>query len=304
MITRRRFLYGMGAAVPLSMSGYSVGVEPHRGPLLTSYSVSPTDWRYPDKILRICVIADIHACEPWMPATQVEHIVAAANALQPDIFVLLGDFVEGLHGTWATPIAMDDWAAPLSELTAPLGTWAILGNHDWWVDAAATRAALEARHIPVMENDVTLIEAANGVSFWLGGLGDQLAFKRTKTGVDDIDGVAARTPDDGRPAILLVHEPDIFPRVPPRFGLTLAGHTHGGQIRLPVLGRFPVASDYGQRYAYGHVVEHDRHIVISGGLGLSGLPMRLGVPPEINPIEVGSPEALAFHHAQNGAEPA
>ncbi len=304
MITRRTFLYGMGATVPLSVSGYSVGVEPRIGPRVVSYRVSPADWRYTNKILRIGVIADIHACDPWMPAGHIEQMVALANALEPDIFVLLGDFVEGLHGAWARPIPMDRWAAPLQELQAPLGTYAILGNHDWWVNAPATRAALEARQIPVMENDVTLVEAANGVSFWLGGLGDQLAFKATKTGVDDIVGLTARTPDDGRPAILLAHEPDIFPQVPPRFGLTLSGHTHGGQIRLPVLGRFPVASDYGQRYAYGHIVEHDRHLIVSGGLGLSGLPMRLGVPPEINLIEVGSPEALAFYNAEDRTKPA
>jgi predicted MPP superfamily phosphohydrolase len=304
MISRRTFLFGVGAAVPLAVSAYGAGIEPHFAPRLASYRVSPPDWRYPDKVLRIGVIADIHACKPWMPVDQVEGIVAAANALEPDIFVLLGDFVEGLHGIWAEPIPMDHWAGPLQDLQAPLGTYAILGNHDWWVDAPATRAALEARQIPVMENDATLITADDGVSFWLGGLGDQLAFKATKTGVDDIEGLTARTPDDGRPAILLVHEPDIFPKVPPRFGLTLAGHTHGGQIRLPVLGRFPVASDYGQRYAYGHVVEHDRHIVISGGLGLSGMPMRVGVPPEINLIEVGSPEALALHHTEDRTEPA
>src|SRR5690606_31350633 len=110
-----------------------------------------------------------------------------------------------------------------------------------------------------------------GSSFWLGGLGDQLADKATKTGVDDLDGLTARVPDDGRPAILMVHEPDIFPEISARFGLTLAGHTHGGQIRLPILGRFPVASDYGQRYAYGHIAEDTRQLVISGGLGVSGL---------------------------------
>src|SRR5262249_47390197 len=104
----------------------------------------------------------------------------------------------------------------------------------------------------------------------------------------------ARIPDDGTPAILLVHEPDIFPHVSSRWGLTLAGHTHGGQIALPLVGRFPVASQYGQRYAYGHIVEGGRHLVISAGLGVSGFPVRFGVPPEVVLLEVGSPEALAL----------
>ncbi len=303
MLTRRAFLLGTGVAAPLAISGYSVAIEPRLAPRLVSYDVSPSDWRS-DKILRIGVIADLHACDPWMSSDRVEAIVAAANALQPDMFVLLGDFVEGLHGMWASALPMDRWAGPLGELESPLGSYAILGNHDWWVDASATRAALEARHIPVMENDALLIERADGSSFWLGGLGDQLADKATKTGVDDLDGLTERVPDDGRPAILMVHEPDIFPEISARFGLTLAGHTHGGQIRLPVLGRFPVASDYGQRYAYGHIAEDTRQLVISGGLGVSGLPVRLGVPPEINLVTVGTPEALALHHANNRTEPA
>ena len=303
MLSRRAFLLGVGAAVPLAVSGYSIGIEPRLAPRLISYRISPPDWAFPDRILRIGVIADVHACDPWMPAAKIEAIAEAANALEPDMFVLLGDFVEGLRGVWASPIPMDYWSGPMADLQSPLGTYAILGNHDWWVDAAATRAALEARQIPVMENDAELISLPGGGSFWLAGLGDQLAFKDTRTGVDDINGLTERVPDDGRPAILLAHEPDIFPLVPQRFGLTLAGHTHGGQIRLPVLGRFPVASGHGQRYAYGHVVEDQRHLLISGGLGCSGFPVRFGVPPEINLIEIGTPEALALHDAQHRAEP-
>jgi len=303
MLTRRAFLIGAGVSAPLAVAGYSIGIEPHLRPRLVSYNISPPNWP-PDQILKIGVIADIHACEPWMAESRIEAIVAAANDLEPDLFVLLGDFVEGLNGVWASPIPMDRWAGPLADLAAPLGKYAILGNHDWWVDAPATRAALEARQIPVMENDAELLDLRDGSSFWLGGLGDQLANKRTKTGVDDLPGLTSRIPDDGRPAILLVHEPDIFPAVSDRFGVTIAGHTHGGQIRIPVLGRFPIASDYGQRYAYGHVAEGNRQMIISAGLGVSGMPIRFGVPPEINLITIGSPEALALHHSDNWAEPA
>lgn len=303
MLTRRAFLIGVGVSAPLAVAGYSIGIEPHLRPRLVSYNVSPLNWPA-NEILRIGVIADIHACDPWMTESRIEAIVAAANELEPDLFVLLGDFVEGLHGPWASPIPMDRWAGPLADLAAPLGKYAILGNHDWWVDASATRAALEARQIPVMENDAEILGLGGGSSFWLGGLGDQLADKRTKTGVDDLPGLTSRIPDDGRPAILLVHEPDIFPAVSDRFCVTIAGHTHGGQIRLPVLGRFPIASDYGQRYAYGQITEGNRQMIISAGLGVSGLPVRFGVPPEINLITIGTPEALALHHADNRAEPA
>ena len=85
----------------------------------------------------------------------------------------------------------------------------------------------------------------------------------------------------------MAHEPDIFPQVPERVALTISGHTHGGQVDLPFIGRLVVPSAYGQRYAYGHVVENGRNLIVSGGLGLSVLPVRLGVPPEIVLIEIG-----------------
>lgn len=87
--------------------------------------------------------------------------------------------------------------------------------------------------------------------------------------------------------ILLVHEPDIFTEVPARVALTLAGHTHGGQIRLPLVPPLWTPSEYGTRFTYGHIVEDSRHMIVSGGLGCSGVPLRLGVPPEIVRIELG-----------------
>ena len=105
-------------------------------------------------------------------------------------------------------------------------------------------------------------------------------------GVDDLDGTLAKVSDQS-PVILLAHEPDIFPRVPDRVALTLSGHTHGGQVR--VLGYSPmVPSRFGNRYAYGHIVEDDRHLIVSGGLGCSILPVRLGMPPEIVMVDVAA----------------
>ena len=103
--------------------------------------------------------------------------------------------------------------------------------------------------------------------------------------MDDLPATLAAA-TDAAPAILLAHEPDIFPRVPDRVALTLAGHTHGGQVRL--LGYSPmIPSDYGRRFAYGHIVEEGRHMIVSGGLGMSIYPVRFGVPPEITLVRLG-----------------
>ncbi len=89
-----------------------------------------------------------------------------------------------------------------------------------------------------------------------------------------------------RPAILLAHEPDIFPAVPSRYAVTLSGHTHGGQIKI--LGRTPVIpSRYGSRYVYGHIVEDGRHLIVSAGLGATIVPLRLGTRPEIVHLTLG-----------------
>jgi uncharacterized protein len=301
MLTRRGFLKSIGLAAlgTISLGGYAFGVEPLRL-RVQRYQLSPPGW--PQALsLKIAALADIHACEPWMPIERIEHIVETTNALSPDIVVLLGDYAAATR--WVTGLVnAKDWATALAGLRAPLGVHAILGNHDWWDDRTAQsrgagpvigRTALERAGIRVYENDVTRL-TKDGAAFWLAGLGDQLALLPGKhwgrnrfRGVDDLDATLSQV-TDAAPIVLLAHEPDIFPRVPPRVALTLSGHTHGGQVRL--LGYSPIVpSRYGNRYAYGHVQEKDCNLIVSGGLGFSIAPVRFGVPPEIVLVEMGKP---------------
>jgi predicted MPP superfamily phosphohydrolase len=156
----------------------------------------------------------------------------------------------------------------------------------------AAHRALEAAGIKVYENDILRLQKEQH-GFWLAGLGDQLALlpgarwgRASFAGVDDLPGTLANV-TDAAPVILLAHEPDIFPRVPARVSLTLSGHTHGGQVR--VLGYSPlVPSRFGNRYAYGHIVENGRHLIVSGGLGCAILPVRIGVPPEVVLVDVAA----------------
>ncbi len=300
-ISRRRFLktLGLSGAGTLALgTGYGFAIEPVWRLDVRRYAIAPQRW--PEGLkLCIAVIADLHAGGPAMPLARIEAIVAATNALGADTIVLLGDFAAS-HKFKTRPIAPQDWAKALARLKAPLGVHAVLGNHDWWDDLAAQRnlagpvlgrRALEDAGIPVYENAVVRL-AKGGQPFWLAGLGDQLAFIRARRrrarrrfeGVDDLPGTLSQVTDDA-PVILLAHEPDIFPRVPERVALTLSGHTHGGQVR--VFGYSPmVPSRFGNRFAYGHIIETNRHLVVSGGLGCSILPVRMGVPPEIVLVDV------------------
>jgi hypothetical protein len=301
LLTRRRLLTGFGAtaASTLALGGYACAVEPMWRLNVTRYAVAPQSWPRGLK-LSIAVLADIHAGEPLMPAARVAAIAERTNALQPDLVVLLGDFAAS-HRFQGKRVPAEAWSEALSVLRAPLGVHAVLGNHDWWDDFQAQslgrgptvgHRVLERVGIPVYENDVVRLRK-DGQAFWLAGLGDQLAFlnRRKKgagrvRGIDDLPGTLAKATDDA-PLILLAHEPDIFPVVPDRVALTLSGHTHGGQVR--VFGYSPVVpSRYGNRYAYGHVIEGHRHLVVSGGLGCSMLPVRFGVPPEIVMLDVSA----------------
>jgi hypothetical protein len=295
-MTRRRFLTTAlsGAVSAFAGAAYAIGYAPMQAPNVARYRVTPSIWPK-GFTLDIAALSDLHACDPWMSLERIDGIVEHMNSLRPDVIVLLGDYVAGIHHTFATPIPSAEWARALSRLSAPLGVHAILGNHDMWDDnsvqrrghgTTVARRALEDNGVPVYENAAVRLER-DGHAFWLAGLADQQAIHiggRRWRGLHDLPAtLAAVTTDD--PIVLLAHEPDIFPEVPPRVSLTLSGHTHGGQVRL--LGWAPfVPSRFGNRYVHGHVVEDDRNLIVSGGLGCTALPLRFGAPPEILHIRV------------------
>jgi predicted MPP superfamily phosphohydrolase len=301
MINRRLFLKSAGGLTlgTLGLGSYAFAIEPGFMLEHTSYALTPAQW--PQSLpLRIAVLADIHACEPWMSAGRIAAICEATNQLNPDLIVILGDFNAG-HGFVSGPVMPEQWAQSLAVLRAPLGVYAILGNHDWWHgalpnmrsdNAEAVRRNLTYAGIRVLENQALKIRHHNH-SFWLAGLGDQMVHRLGKgvyEGRDDLEGTLRQVSDDA-PVILLAHEPFIFSRVPAHIALTLCGHTHGGQVVLPFVGT-PFLGDRFQ-YIYGHVNDHGRHMIISAGLGTSIAPVRFGRPPEIVSIHLGAPALSA-----------
>jgi predicted MPP superfamily phosphohydrolase len=234
-----------------------------------------------------------------MSLDRIGWICSAANALNGDVILLLGDYVSGMN-LLTEHIPPADWSQSLSVLKAPLGVHAVLGNHDHYEDLFLQRnpftenvaaAALRAVGISTYINEAVRLEK-DGQSFWLAGLGDQMAPRPGKDlkqmrmrGIDDLPGTLAQI-DDGSPVLLMAHEPDIFPQVSERVSLTLSGHTHGGQINI--LGWQPAAASQGsRRYPAGHYREGERDLIVSRGLGCSILPVRVGSRPEIVVIELG-----------------
>lgn len=223
--------------------------------------------------LRIVHLSDLHVGSPWIDLAKLREVVRLSNAAQPDLIVLTGDYViNGIPGGRFTP--PQPIAQELGRLRAPLGVVAVIGNHDWWVSAFEIRKSFEAAGLVVLEDEARAINY-HGQTVWLAGFKDESMFPR------DWRKALARIPA-GEPVIGLVHNPDLFPKLPSTLPLLLAGHTHGGQVRLPLLGRLVVPSAYGRRYAIGPVVEGDKTLFVSPGIGTSILPVRFGVPPEIS----------------------
>jgi predicted MPP superfamily phosphohydrolase len=226
---------------------------------------------------RIAVLADLHVGSPFNGLANLEEVVALTRNAAPDLVLLAGDYViHGvLGGSFEPPEAV---AEALGRLAAPAGVYAVLGNHDWWLDAARVRAALEDVSIPVLEDRAVPI-ARGSCRLWLAGVSDYWEGRH--------DVVAAlREVPEGATAIAFTHNPDVFPDIPARVALTIAGHTHGGQVYLPGIGRPIVPSVYGERYAIGHVEESGRHLFVSSGVGTSIVPVRFLVPPEVSVLTV------------------
>lgn len=235
------------------------------------YAFALPHWSRACEGLRLDVIADTHTGSPYNGLDKLDEIVAKLIASDSSAVLMAGDYVilSVLGGTY---ISAEQLAPHLKPLTARKPVFAVLGNHDWWKDGPKVRAALESAGVIVLEDQARAAQLG-ACKVWIVGIGDKWEARH------DIVGAFAGVSDDA-PAIALTHNPDLFPDIPPRASLTVAGHTHGGQVKLPWIGT-PVLPAK-QRYAGGYLIENGKHLFVSTGIGTSILPVRFGVPPEIS----------------------
>lgn len=250
--------------------------------VLVKHQVVTERWTLPD--LRMAIISDLHICQPWTPLKTLGRIVEKVNSLGADLILLAGDFLVSRQLP-ARPVSALKIVEALSSLSAPLGVYAVLGNHDWWdchlaqssgLQRSSVREAFANSSITLLENQAIRLDPG----FWLVGFDSQNPNRnKNHPGRHNPDAAFANVPDSA-PAILLAHEPDYFAEGDTRAVLQVSGHTHGGQANFA--GWRPLTpSAYGGRYAWGHIKEGGRHLVVSAGIGYSGLPFRLFQPPEI-----------------------
>ena len=213
--------------------------------------------------LKVVFASDFHI-KPY-ERYRLRRIIKTINKQNPDVILLGGDYVNG-HNPGFT-LLPEDIAKELSKLKADYGIYTVLGNHDCWQCRYRITKELSANGIIVLEN-----ENKNTGKFTIAGVEDM------QTAHPDVKKALAGAKD---PVILLTHSPDVFPDVPGNVALTLAGHTHGGQIVPPDGKPIVVPSVYGARYAYGFKKENNKLIYISKGLGSSTIPARFNCFPEI-----------------------
>ena len=253
-------------------------IEPNRL-VVHQATIQIDNWPKELSGLRVMMIGDIHAGGSFINDKKLQKIVELTNQQNPDLIVLLGDYMS--PNSWhSRRVEPEVTAAAMKNLHAPLGVYAILGNHDWWYNGNKVRRAFEDAGIPVLEDEVAEVKWRDK-SFWLAGLADLW------TRPQHIDQTIAKLPN-GAIVIALTHNPDIFPRLPQSVPLLLAAHTHGGQIRLPLIGTPIVPSNFGPKYTVGHVFENGHHMFVTSGIGTSIMPVRFRVTPEIVILTVQS----------------
>jgi predicted MPP superfamily phosphohydrolase len=270
---QRLFLVLTLAGAALIAWAYATAVA---DPVVRRTRIAAPGWPAGAPPLRLVLLSDLHVGGPDMPPARVARIVGQVNRLAPDIVLIAGDFITDKRLA-TRHYSHDEAIAPLAGLRPRLATIAVLGNHDHWRDAAAARRALARAGIRVLDN-----QAVQVGPIAVGGLDDDF------TGRADLPATLAALRRLKGPKLILSHSPDPFADPAPDVFLMLAGHTHCGQVVLPFVGPLKTMSRYGRRYACGLVREGGRTLIVTAGLGTSGIPLRLGAVPDLWVVEIGA----------------
>ncbi|WP_010546027.1 metallophosphoesterase [Sphingomonas elodea] len=264
---KRLFLLLAAMAIGILGFGYYTAT---RDPAVRRLTVHLRDWPAGAPPMRVVLISDLHVAGPDTPPSRLARIVAQVNALRPDLVLIAGD-IEQDRRLSTQVYAGEAASAPLKALRARYGVLAVLGNHDYgW----RNRTDLPG---PLAENGITLLR---NTAVRRGAL--------TIAGADDLyhgkfhplrlARAAAALPG---PVVVLSHTPDVAPTLPRQFPLVLAGHTHCGQVVLPLIGAVTASSHYGLRYLCGLIREPGRDVLVTAGIGTSGVPLRYGAVPDL-----------------------
>lgn len=293
---KRRFkqLSYLSLAIILMLTGAAVWaffIEPNRL-VVNAYELKVKNWPPPLNNFKIAAIADIHGGSNYIDEAKIREIVRLTNAQNPDLIVLLGDYVSKQNPAGPElKMSLASVMENLRGLHAKYGVYAVIGNNDNDYNYEAVRSGIENIGYRVLENEAAEIKV-NGETLRILGIADVLKDNRPANYVKKA-GIAldSLNSKEGK-VIAITHNPEVLfyttgdSSVSPDLVLMIAGHTHGGQVNFPILGAPFVPSAYGQKYAAGHIRDRGIDIFVSSGIGTSKIPARFGVPPEISILNI------------------
>jgi predicted MPP superfamily phosphohydrolase len=242
-------------------------------PVVRHFTYHPPGWTAANGHLRLVLLTDTHMSLPVSSPGRINRIVDSINALKPDLVLLGGDYMSRTKLSRRYPAA--EAVAPFARFKARYGVLAVFGNHDHWAGFGAVGGALADAGVTTLVNG-----AVRRGPLVIGGVDDEF------TRQADVRGTIAVMRRLGGTPVLLSHSPDIFPAVPRRIGLVLAGHTHCGQIVPPLIGAVYTASRFGRRFLCGIHHNGPQTLIVSAGVGTSMLPLRFGAPPDYWVIDI------------------
>lgn len=263
------WLAGLAALLVAGLTAYGLA-EASSAPLRREAQITVPSFPKGQDAFRVALLSDIHFGNRAMSRQRLQRIVAAVNAAKPDLVVIVGDFVNGRRGKLETNPA--ELIAPLAQLQAAQGVIATLGNHDHWTDPARIRAALAQAGVTVLAN-----QSAQRGPLVVLGLDDG------HTHHDNLAATLASARGMVGLPVLVTHSPDLVPQLPPQIGTVLAGHTHCGQVVLPLIGSLaPLAGRhvYNTHYQCGLIHDRQRDVIVTAGLGSGSVPVRIGARPD------------------------
>lgn len=261
---RRFFLLLIAVGLGLAAWGYRNATA---DPVIRTTRVSLPEWPEGAPPMRVLLMSDVHAALPDMPVSRVARIVEIANAQRADAILIAGDIVSE---RWLQKeVSTKEVTAALSKLRAPMGVYAVYGNHDHWRGQAELRRALRVAGIRSLRDEAVAVGPIT-----LGGIDD------SATDHSDFEGTLMKMRALGkRPMVVLSHGYDYFAFMPPDLKLILAAHSHCGQIVLPF--------GLGPKFPCGVVPGKDKEMIVSGGLGASVVPIRFNAPPDMWVVTLG-----------------
>lgn len=260
------------AVVVIVFLVWGFGIEP-RLLGVTQTEISTSSWETYWSPLRIAVLSDFHVGAPYIDTEHLGEIVETVNAQNPDLVLLLGDY---MAGGYYESVPAREIAPVLGRLSAKLGVFAVLGEHDWRSGDTSVQDALEAAGIKVLNNQAVAVRPAQGRRFWIVGLSDPSSREMPDYGK------AGRGVRRGEPVFVMMHNPVHIYEVPSNVTAAFAGHTHGGLFNIPYLENIKlVPADTDRRFAHGLVQIGGKPMFVTSGIGTDTIPLRVNLRPEI-----------------------